>query len=151
MTIQIAISLHETCRPVPERPIQRVLRKIASDYGWEQGELSIAIVDDRAIRVVNRDHLQHDYATDVISFDLTESDEFLEGEIIVSITTADRESVHHGWPGDSELILYLIHGMLHIIGLGDKSSADRQAMREAERYYLKWMKVLGWESYANTL
>ena len=74
--------------------------------------------------------------TDVISFDLSNADDFLEGEIIASVETADREAMEHNWEGDDELLLYVIHGMLHIIGLSDKSTKDTKAMREAEQYYL---------------
>ncbi len=149
MSIQISLSGLEDSPSIAINPIKQVVRKIARDYGWQKGEVSIAIVDDAAIRLLNRRHLQHDYATDVISFDLTDGDSFLEGEVIVSLTTATREAPLHGWSPADELLLYVIHGTLHIIGLDDKSATSRKAMREAERYYLQFMKVAGWESYSN--
>ena len=60
----------------------------------------------------------------------------LEGEIIASVETADREAPHHAWHGDDELLLYVIHGMLHVIGLLDKKEEDIQKMRAAEKHYL---------------
>jgi len=116
--------------------MERAIETIASDYDWSNGEISVALVSDAEIHVINRQHLQHDYPTDVISFDLTETNDELEGEIIASVETADREAPHHAWHGDDELLLYVIHGMLHVIGLLDKKEEDIQKMRSAERHYL---------------
>ena len=117
--------------------MKKAIRSIAADYGWTHGDISIALMSDLEIRGLNYKHLTHDYATDVISFDLTSADDFLEGEIIASIETADREAKEHGWQGDDELLLYVIHGMLHIIGLRDKKTKETQVMRDAERHYLQ--------------
>lgn len=117
--------------------MKKAIRSIAADYGWTHGDISIALMSDLEIRGLNYKHLSHDYATDVISFDLTSADDFLEGEIIASIETADREAKEHGWQGDDELLLYVIHGMLHIIGLRDKKTKETQVMRDAERHYLQ--------------
>lgn len=136
MSLKILFHLSDSIRQCSTTRLKKAIKSIASDYGWETGEISVALVSDAEIREVNNDHLAHDYATDVISFDLTESDETLEGEIIASVETADREAADHQWKGDDELLLYVIHGMLHIIGLRDKSPADIKLMREAEAYYL---------------
>ncbi len=120
--------------------MKRAIRTIAADYGWADGDISIALLSDEEIREVNKNHLSHDYATDVISFDLSNSDDFLEAEIIASVETADREAIEQEWQGDDELLLYIIHGMLHIIGLGDKKTKETKIMREAEQYYLEQFK-----------
>lgn len=116
--------------------MKKAIRAIAIDYGWSDGDISIALMNDPEIREINNKHLSHDFETDVISFDLTSSDDFLEGEIIASVETADREASDNGWQGDDELLLYVIHGMLHIVGLGDKKPKEVKAMREAEQHYL---------------
>jgi len=116
--------------------MKKAIRTVADDYGWVDGDISVALMSDSEIREINSKHLSHDYATDVISFDLSNSDDFLEGEIIASVETADREACDHDWQGDDELLLYVIHGMLHVVGLGDKSPKKTKAMREAEQYYL---------------
>ena len=117
--------------------MKRSIQSIAADYGWANGDISVALMSDHEIREVNKNHLSHDYPTDVISFDLSRNNDFLEGEIIASVETADREAKEHGWQGDDELLLYVIHGMLHIIGLGDKKTKETKVMRDAERHYLK--------------
>ena len=136
MSIEILFHHSELVRACDTARMLKALRLIAKDYEWEHAEISVALVSDPEIHDVNKAHLQHDYPTDVISFDLTEQEDRLEGEIIASVETADRDAPEHGWGGDDELLLYIVHGMLHIVGLRDKSTAEIQEMRAAERHYL---------------
>ena len=136
MPIQVLFHNSEAVRNCEVQRMKKAIRSIAGDYGWIDGDISIALMSDSEIRELNSKHLSHDYATDVISFDLSNNDDFLEGEIIASVETADREAVEHGWQGDDELLLYVIHGMLHIVGLGDKKTKETKIMRDAERHYL---------------
>ncbi len=141
MPVHVLFHHSEAARKCDVSRLKKAIRSIANDYGWTDGDISVALMDDAEIREVNNKHLSHDYETDVISFDLTSSDDFLEGEIIASIETADREAREHGWQGDDELLLYIIHGMLHIVGLRDKKPKETKAMREAEQYYLTKFKL----------
>lgn len=136
MTLQVLFHQSETIRPCDTKRMQKAIRRIASDYGWTNGEISVALVGDVEIREINKQHLSHDYPTDVISFDLTEGDALLEGEIIASVETADREALSHRWGEDDELLLYVVHGMLHIVGLGDKTPSQVKEMRAEEAHYL---------------
>ena len=136
MAIQVLFHHSDVTRNCEVQRMKKAIRAIATDYGWEDGDISIALFSDSEIRELNSKHLSLDHATDVISFDLTSRDDFLEGEIIASVETADREAIEHGWQGDDELLLYIIHGMLHIVGLKDKKSKETKAMREAEKHYL---------------
>jgi len=136
MSIQVLFHISDEVRDCDTKRMQQAIRAIASDYEWTVGEISVALVSDVEIRSINSQHLQHDYPTDVISFDLTESDTDLEGEIIASVETADREAPQHGWLGDDELLLYVVHGMLHVVGLLDKTEPDILEMRAAEKHYL---------------
>jgi probable rRNA maturation factor len=86
---------------------------------------------------VNREYLQHDYPTDVISFDTTERDELLEGEVIASGETAERVAAENGWKSSDELLLYIVHGMLHVVGLDDTTAKKAKEMRQAERHYME--------------
>jgi probable rRNA maturation factor len=109
----------------------------------------VAIVSDVKIHAINREHLDHDFPTDVISFlysgrrALEESRGpgparrgaglEIEGELVVSDETALREAPSHGWPPASELELYLVHGLLHLCGYDDLSQPERRVMRRRER------------------
>ncbi len=124
--------------------IDGVVRKIVGDAGFTGGSISIAIVDDPAIHRLNRQYLQHDYPTDVLSFLLAadEATGHLEAEIIVSQDTAMRVARQYGWSDAEELLLYLIHGSLHLTGLDDATDTQRAAMQQAEDRYLKWAGII---------
>ncbi|MCY3006031.1 MAG: rRNA maturation RNase YbeY [Planctomycetota bacterium] len=137
MAIVTEIQFSCRCVKLPKRTIEQAVAQIASDYGWQDGEISIAIVDDAQIHQINLQYLNHDYPTDVISFDTTESETFLEGEVIASADTAHRIATQNGWLASHELLLYIIHGMLHVIGLEDATEAQAKKMRAHEKHYLE--------------
>ena len=141
MAIDIEIQFSSRSVKLSKTLIQQAVTQIASDYGWTEGEISIAIVDDPQIHQINKQYLDHDYPTDVISFDTTESDDFLEGEVIASADTAQRVAEQNGWQASHELLLYIIHGMLHVIGLDDKSESKAKQMRAQEKHYIE--SILG--------
>ncbi len=112
--------------------------QILSDHNLKQSEISIAVVDDPAIRVINKQYLNHDYETDVISFvlDFDESTARLTGQLVVSTDTASDMASQIGATMEDELLLYVIHGMLHLVGFDDKDSESAIEMREREQHYL---------------
>lgn len=106
--------------------------------GEKDPEISISIVDDQTIRQVNRDHLSHDYPTDVIAFDYREGElKKLAGEIIVSGETALRVAKEKGLDPAAELILYLLHGTLHLKGMDDKNETEAAQMWRLQGLYMK--------------
>lgn len=126
---------------VDAEPLESVIDLIVSEAGYDQGSISLAVVDDPTIHRVNRQFLEHDYETDVLSFVLDRHDDYLEGEVIVSYDTALRLAPEIGWTPAEELLLYAIHGALHLIGMDDHSPEDEAEMRLAERKYLRRMGV----------
>lgn len=114
------------------------IEMIANDHHVKQAEISVAIVDDPTIRRLNQQYLNHDYETDVLSFVL-EWDEpagKLVGQLVVSTDTAASLAIEIGGTMQEELLLYVIHGMLHLVGYDDKDSDAAAEMRLAEREYL---------------
>lgn len=109
-------------------------------------ELSISVIDDPTIHRINREHLQHDWPTDVISFEFSPAPA-ASGEILASWDTAGRLAVTAGWSACDELLLYIVHGMLHIVGIDDLDSTSRSQMRQLEWEYLKHANIPGCESY----
>jgi len=112
-------------------------------------ELSVVIVTDRKIHSLNRLYLAHDHPTDVITFDLSdgrglrgEKRTAIDGEIIVSATTAFRVSKELGILPMAELVLYAVHGILHLLGYDDHSASERKAMRRKEQDV---MRALGFQ------
>jgi probable rRNA maturation factor len=116
--------------------IRRAVREAAGLRGFFSGRIGVLVTDDETIREINRRHLDHDYATDVISFTYSRSASGLEGELVVSLDTARAQAGAFAWGWDSELLLYVIHGTLHIGGLEDGDPRERAEMRQAERQVL---------------
>ena len=122
--------------PLDEGRLKKAVRAVLKDAGFEQGEISIAVVEDAEMHALNRKYLDHDYPTDVLSFVLEEADGSLDGEIILSSDYAAREAELYKWTAADEILLYVIHGSLHLVGHDDLEPARKQKMRGAERHYL---------------
>jgi probable rRNA maturation factor len=123
---------NETDAEIDADRLTAIVCNVLAKSDCSSAVVSIAIVDDPTIHRLNRQFLEHDYATDVLSFTLAEPPD-LEGEIIASIDTARREAAVIGWSPDDELALYAAHGILHLVGYLDKDAADAAEMRAAER------------------
>ena len=108
------------------------LATLAARRAGRDVELSFAVVNDERMRAVNREMLGHDYATDVLSFPMDEAP-VLRGDVLLSADTARREAASRGHPAYHELVLYAVHGVMHLLGFDDHSPADRRRMRRAER------------------
>jgi probable rRNA maturation factor len=152
--------------------LREAIDRILAEEGVVSAEISLALVDDAAIRRINRDFLNHDYPTDVISFSLglpcgldsdhacepdctdsaaspdaaavpadRHSGRHLEGELVVSTETAIREAPAHGWSPEDELLLYVVHGLLHLCGYDDLTDAARPVMRRRERQVLAYWQL----------
>ena len=152
--IEINISDQQIHLAVEPQRLRDVVERVLLDEGISSAEISLALVDDAAIHRINRDFLGHDHPTDVISFTLGSSPDpqvrtvnppisaahsppqHLEGELIVSTETAIREAAAHGWSAADELLLYVVHGLLHLCGYDDLTDEARPRMRGRERQVL---------------
>lgn len=135
--IQVAISSEQLALKIDKRRLRAAIKEVLNGEGIESADISLAVVDDPTIHDLNRRWLNHDVPTDVLSFVLDQHEAHLEGEIIVSADTAKTRCAEFGWPAEAELLLYVIHGALHLAGYDDKRSAARRQMREREQFYLQ--------------
>lgn len=138
MGLEIAVTA-EIPHPLDELRLEAVVRRILADHGMIVGSVSIAIVGDETIHKLNRQHLNHDYTTDVLSFDYTDDDadaETIDGELIVNAEMAVRDGPSNGLTGADELMLYAIHGTLHLCGYDDHTDAEREKMWAIQQKYL---------------
>ena len=131
-SLRIDIADQHPTYQAPSLALREAVRLALAESPVQSALVSIAVVDDESIHQLNRRHLQHDYPTDVLSFALESSPGYVEGEIVVSADTAQRHAVEAGWSTDDELVLYVIHGLLHLLGHDDKQPADAMRMRTAE-------------------
>jgi probable rRNA maturation factor len=135
-TIEVELNSQQTVIDADPAQLTGLVRRVLKGEGIESAEISIALVDDHTIHRLNKQFLGHDYATDVLSFPLSHEAGHLEGEIVVSAETAAREAVRYGWAETDELLLYVVHGTLHLAGYDDADDDARQQMRRREAEYL---------------
>ena len=138
---EINLSNRQTEYPVPQDLFERAVREVFSGEGYPRGEVGIAVVDNAEIHDCNVRFLQHDYPTDVITFPMDQTDDFLSGEIMLSAEYAADEARQHGWKVEEEMTLYVVHGCLHLAGYDDHEDADRQEMRRLEKHYLNKLGI----------
>ncbi len=144
---------------VNEEFLLQVSQRVLAEEQVAAAELSIALVDNPRIHQLNREYLNHDYATDVLSFllDCEPAEEVgspqeqpptlrgqgkrLDGEVIVSTETAMEAAEKFGWSPEEELVLYLIHGILHLLGYDDLCRTEQTVMRSRERAMLTLFNI----------
>lgn len=138
LVVEIA-NRQSTVTVVSQQCVEAV-RLVLSDAGYTNGEISVAIVDDPTIHQLNQRYLQHDYPTDVLAFILEEFDAHLEGEIVISAEAARRNAIVYHQTPEHEILLYVIHGALHLVGYQDHSAEEIKTMRMAEQRYMQMMQ-----------
>ncbi len=107
------------------------VKAVAASYGKKVGEIAYIFVDDEEILRVNREYLQHDYYTDIITFDYTEGDT-ISGDLFISLDTVRTNAEQFDKPYEEELHRVIIHGILHLCGINDKGPGEREIMEAAE-------------------
>lgn len=117
--------------PVKRREATAWLRSVAARYGKKIGELAYIFCDDDKIMEVNKEYLNHDYYTDVITFDYTEGD-VISGDVFISLDTVRTNAEKYGAAFDDELHRVIVHGVLHLCGINDKGPGERELMEKAE-------------------
>ncbi len=123
----LRLSNQQSRHPVDEAQLIEAATAVLQDSAFSSAAISLAVVDDATIHELNRRYLDHDWPTDVLSFVLEDDGDHLEGEVILSADTAAAAAAEVGWPAADEQLLYVIHGMLHLVGYDDKSRGRRRA------------------------
>jgi len=114
---------------------ERWIRAVAADYGFTVGDITYIFCSDDRILEVNRQFLQHDYYTDIITFDYSTPDR-LSGDIFISLDTVRSNAEQVGVTFSQELHRILIHGILHLTGQGDKTPETKAQMTAKENLAL---------------
>lgn len=107
------------------------IKAVAASYGKKVGEIAYIFVNDEKILEVNRQYLQHDYYTDIITFDYCEGD-VISGDLFISLDTVRTNAEQVGATYEQELHRVIIHGILHLCGINDKGPGEREIMEAAE-------------------
>ena len=115
--------------------IQRWIRAVAADYGFSVGDIHYIFCSDEKELEVNRTFLQHDYYTDVITFDYSTED-VINGDIFISLDTVRSNADEVGADFKEELMRIIIHGVLHLTGQADKTPETKAEMTRKENLAL---------------
>ena len=112
------------------------LKKIISENNRTLGEIVYVLADDAHIHKINKDFLNHDTLTDIISFDTSVDSSVISGEIFISIDRVKENAIKQKQSFEKELARVLVHGVLHLIGYDDKTTEQKLKMRAKEDYCL---------------
>jgi rRNA maturation RNase YbeY len=121
--------------------INRWIKEIADGYGKKTGDIAYVFCDDQKILEVNNQYLEHDYYTDIITFDYTTGNT-ISGDIFISLDTVKSNADEYGADFETELHRILIHGILHLCGNDDKSPELRADMTNKENKALGQLKLM---------
>ena len=107
------------------------MRRVAAQHERRLGEINYIFCNDEEILATNRQYLQHDYYTDIITFDYS-AGAVLAGDLYISLDTVRTNAEMLGKNYDDEFHRVLVHGVLHLVGINDKGPGEREIMEAAE-------------------
>ena len=113
------------------KKINAWIKSTAARYDFKVGDICYIFCSDEKILEVNRQFLQHDYYTDIITFDYDEGDQ-INGDLVISLDTVRTNAELFGKTYEEELHRVIIHGILHLCGINDKGPGEREIMEAAE-------------------
>lgn len=120
-----------------DKVFQRACAIVLKTEGFKHAEINLILMNDREIHEINKKFLNHDEPTDVITFPLDSQKETMNGELYLGIGVAKRTVAKLRHTLETELVLYTIHGTLHLCGYDDLKESPRKEMRRKEKFYLE--------------
>lgn len=116
---------------INEQQIRNWVKAVAATYQKKVGEIGYLFCSDERILEVNRQFLQHDYYTDIITFDYCQGNR-IAGDLVISLDTVRTNAEQFGAEYEMELNRVIIHGILHLCGINDKGPGEREIMEAEE-------------------
>jgi len=113
------------------------LKSVLEAEGFVLGDINYVFCSDEYLLKINVEYLDHDYLTDIITFDNSEDEELIEGDIFISIDRVVDNAKTFQVSTEHELRRVLVHGVLHLCGYLDKTDEEEKLMREKENHYLQ--------------
>lgn len=122
-----------------ESIVESWLQSVAKSEGFKLGEVALVFCTDEELLEMNIKHLDHDFYTDIITFDYSEADN-VAGDLFISVDRVRENASDLSQDFNIELNRVVVHGVLHLCGYGDKSEEEESVMREKEDFYLNKLK-----------
>ena len=116
---------------IKKRETTEWVKQVAAHHGKKVGEIAYIFCSDEKILEVNRQYLEHDYYTDIITFDYTEGNR-ISGDLFISLDTVRTNAEQFDQAYERELHRVIIHGILHLCGINDKGPGEREIMEAEE-------------------
>jgi probable rRNA maturation factor len=121
------------------RKLLVVIKSILLEVNRIPGDITFVVTNDKELKSINQEFLEHDYYTDVITFNYNK-DDVINGEIYISKDTVAENAREFNVKVQEELKRVIIHGVLHLTGMDDRNEAEREVMHEAENRWLKMVR-----------
>ncbi|MBK1442160.1 rRNA maturation RNase YbeY [Parapedobacter sp. ISTM3] len=112
------------------------IKDTAESEGFRVGDINVVICSDAYLLAINRQYLQHDTFTDIVTFDHSDREGVIAGDVFISIDRIHENATKFGVTERDELHRVIIHGILHLCGYRDKKKAEKAQMTEKEDFYL---------------
>ena len=126
---------------IKKREVSEWIKKVADEYGKKVDDIAYIFCSDEKILEVNKQYLQHDYYTDIITFDYTEGNR-ISGDLFISLDTVKTNAEQFADNDyQRELHRVIIHGVLHLCGINDKGPGEREVMEAAENKALSMLAL----------
>lgn len=147
----ITFHFHEvSCQLRHRRILKRVIGKLLGKHGFSSYSISVVFCSDDYLLEINRSFLNHNYHTDIITFDLSDTKDALVGEMYISIDRVRENAPLHGVTFSNELYRVIFHGILHLCGYKDKTTNQSKTMKSAEDKQLSiFLKKVSRETISN--
>ena len=113
------------------RVVTKWLKRVISKYGYENGDLTYIFCNDEFLKIINSKYLNHDYYTDIVTFDYC-NNKIVSGDMFISVDRVRENSVKFCCDEKEEFLRVMIHGLLHLFGFNDSNKLDRESMRKRE-------------------
>jgi probable rRNA maturation factor len=119
-----------------KREIKRWMNEVAKTEKKEIGQLDIIFCSDNYLLDLNNQHLNHNYFTDILTFNYSDNQSVISGDLFISVDRVKENSIQFASSIELEIKRVMVHGLLHLIGYNDSAAAEKNLMKQKENFYL---------------